>query len=51
MASSFNEETAKKLLTQVEFYFSDSNLPTDGFLNREVTKSKDGRILYTYILL
>ncbi|CAL9241417.1 unnamed protein product [Arabidopsis halleri] len=42
--ASFDEETAKKLLTQVEFYFSDSNLPTDGFLNREVTKSKDGLV-------
>lgn len=29
---------------KVEFYFSDSNLPTDGFLNREVTKSKDGLV-------
>lgn len=70
--ASFDEETAKKLRTQVcnfhtvpsfsslifpnfhqlfiwlkvEFYFSDSNLPRDGFLNREVNKSKDGRILY-----
>ncbi|KAL1199379.1 La protein 2 [Cardamine amara subsp. amara] len=42
--ASFDEETAKKLLTQVEFYFSDSNLPRDGFLSREVTKSKDGMV-------
>ncbi|XP_010473016.1 PREDICTED: la protein 2-like isoform X2 [Camelina sativa] len=42
--ASFNEETARKLLTQVEFYFSDSNLPRDDFLNREVTKSKDGLV-------
>ncbi|KAF2594531.1 hypothetical protein F2Q70_00044311 [Brassica cretica] len=42
--ASFDEETAKKLVTQVEFYFSDSNLPRDGFLRKEVSKSKDGLV-------
>ncbi|KAG2252608.1 hypothetical protein Bca4012_039080 [Brassica carinata] len=42
--ASFDEETAKKLITQVEFYFSDSNLPRDGFLRKEVAKSKDGLV-------
>ncbi|KAF3524265.1 hypothetical protein F2Q69_00049829 [Brassica cretica] len=42
--ASFDEETAKKLMTQVEFYFSDSNLPRDGFLRKEVSKSKDGLV-------
>ncbi|XP_018446451.2 la protein 2 [Raphanus sativus] len=42
--ASFDEETANKLITQVEFYFSDSNLPTDGFLRKEVAKSKDGLV-------
>ncbi|CAH8378887.1 unnamed protein product [Eruca vesicaria subsp. sativa] len=42
--ASFDEETAKKLITQVEFYFSDSNLPRDGFLRKEVSKSKDGLV-------
>lgn len=34
------------LILQVEFYFSDSNLPRDGFLRRAVEESQDGRILY-----
>ncbi|KAF8117922.1 hypothetical protein N665_0008s0260 [Sinapis alba] len=42
--ASFNEETANKLITQVEFYFSDSNLPRDSFLRKEVAKSKDGLV-------
>ncbi|XP_024006234.1 la protein 2 isoform X2 [Eutrema salsugineum] len=42
--ASFNDETANKLITQVEFYFSDSNLPRDDFLRKEVTKSKDGLV-------
>ncbi|KFK42392.1 hypothetical protein AALP_AA2G250100 [Arabis alpina] len=42
--ASFDDETAHKLLTQVEFYFSDSNLPIDEFLNREVSKSQDGLV-------
>ncbi|CAA7025794.1 unnamed protein product [Microthlaspi erraticum] len=42
--ASFNDETANKLRTQVEFYFSDSNLPRDDFLNKEVRKSKDGLV-------
>jgi hypothetical protein len=27
---------------QVEFYFSDSNLPRDGFLRKTVEESEDG---------
>uniref|UniRef100_A0A1J3EWW1 La protein 2 n=2 Tax=Noccaea caerulescens TaxID=107243 RepID=A0A1J3EWW1_NOCCA len=42
--ASFNDETANKLRTQVEFYFSDSNLPRDDFLNKEVRKSIDGLV-------
>jgi hypothetical protein len=30
-------------LTQVEFYFSDSNLPRDKFLRETVEQSDDGR--------
>ena len=30
------------LSSQVEFYFSDSNLPRDGFLRRTVEESEDG---------
>lgn len=41
---SFDEETAQKLLTQVEFYFSDSNLPRDEFLSKEVRKGVDGMV-------
>lgn len=41
---SFDEETAQKLLTQVEFYFSDSNLPRDEFLSKEVRKRVDGMV-------
>ncbi|CAN8273217.1 unnamed protein product [Cochlearia groenlandica] len=38
------EETAKLVLRQVEFYFSDSNLPIDDFLKKTVTKSEDGLV-------
>ncbi|KAF8048428.1 hypothetical protein N665_2518s0006 [Sinapis alba] len=38
------EETAKTVLRQVEFYFSDSNLPIDDFLKKTVTKSEDGLV-------
>jgi len=34
--------TSKKILKQVEFYFSDSNLPRDAFLKGIVTKSEEG---------
>ncbi|KAG7540625.1 La-type HTH domain [Arabidopsis thaliana x Arabidopsis arenosa] len=38
------EETAKTVLRQVEFYFSDSNLPIDDFLKKTVTESEDGLV-------
>ncbi|CAN8327052.1 unnamed protein product [Cochlearia groenlandica] len=38
------EETAKLVLRQVEFYFSDSNLPIDDFLKKTVTESEDGLV-------
>lgn len=31
---------------QVEFYFSDSNLLTDGFMRKSITESQDGSILF-----
>ncbi|XP_022131859.1 la protein 1 [Momordica charantia] len=42
--SSLDQETAKKVLRQVEFYFSDSNLPRDGFLKTTVNESPDGMV-------
>ncbi|KAL6212580.1 hypothetical protein ACLB2K_017798 [Fragaria x ananassa] len=42
--ASLNEETAKKVLRQVEFYFSDSNLPRDEFLKKSISESEDGMI-------
>ncbi|RZB57589.1 La protein 1 isoform B [Glycine soja] len=42
--ASLDEETAKKVVRQVEFYFSDSNLPRDNFLRKTVTESEDGMV-------
>ncbi|WVY90425.1 hypothetical protein V8G54_035939 [Vigna mungo] len=39
-----DDETAKKVVRQVEFYFSDSNLPTDKFLKKTVSESEDGMV-------
>ncbi|XP_019438407.1 PREDICTED: la protein 1-like isoform X1 [Lupinus angustifolius] len=39
-----DEETTKKVIRQVEFYFSDSNLPTDVFMRKTVTESEDGMV-------
>ncbi|XP_020223777.1 la protein 1 [Cajanus cajan] len=39
-----DEETVKKVVRQVEFYFSDSNLPRDNFLKKTVTESEDGMV-------
>lgn len=36
------DEEKAKILKQVEFYFSDSNLPVDKFLSELVNKAKDG---------
>ncbi|KAH0642588.1 hypothetical protein KY290_035540 [Solanum tuberosum] len=44
MAKTLNEETVKKVIRQVEFYFSDSNLPKDGFLRKTVEESEDGLV-------
>ncbi|KAF9310811.1 hypothetical protein BGZ91_006994, partial [Linnemannia elongata] len=38
------DEEKAKILKQVEFYFSDSNLPVDKFLNELVNKAKDGYV-------
>ncbi|XP_048234233.1 la protein 1 [Ricinus communis] len=42
--ANLDEETASKILNQVEFYFSDSNLPRDDFLMKKVSQSKDGMV-------
>ncbi|ONK56149.1 uncharacterized protein A4U43_C10F4650 [Asparagus officinalis] len=39
-----DESMAAKVLRQVEFYFSDSNLPRDKFLRETVNKSEDGLV-------
>uniref|UniRef100_A0A0E0KSC4 La protein 1 n=1 Tax=Oryza punctata TaxID=4537 RepID=A0A0E0KSC4_ORYPU len=43
-ASSLDETKAKDVLRQVEFYFSDSNLPRDNFLRKTVEESEDGLV-------
>ncbi|KAK4761676.1 hypothetical protein SAY87_029560 [Trapa incisa] len=43
-ASVLDEETSKKVLRQVEFYFSDSNLPRDKFLKNSINESEDGMV-------
>ncbi|KAK9148771.1 hypothetical protein Scep_007528 [Stephania cephalantha] len=43
-SASLDEETAKKVLRQVEFYFSDSNLPRDKFLMKTIEESEDGLV-------
>lgn len=42
--ASLDEATATKVLQQVEFYFSDSNLPRDQFLRKTVAESRDGLV-------
>lgn len=42
--ASFDEETVKKVIRQVEFYFSDSNLPRDNFLKKTISESEDGLV-------
>uniref|UniRef100_A0A7N0T5L9 HTH La-type RNA-binding domain-containing protein n=1 Tax=Kalanchoe fedtschenkoi TaxID=63787 RepID=A0A7N0T5L9_KALFE len=44
MATSLDEETTKKVIRQVEFYFSDSNLPRDNFLKNTLAESEDGMV-------
>ncbi|XP_059645411.1 la protein 1 [Cornus florida] len=41
---SLDEVTAKKVIRQVEFYFSDSNLPRDNFLRKTISENEDGLI-------
>ncbi|MED6110734.1 hypothetical protein PIB30_045595 [Stylosanthes scabra] len=41
---SLDEQTSKKVIRQVEFYFSDSNLPTDNFMRKTVSESEDGMV-------
>ncbi|KAJ4950013.1 hypothetical protein NE237_026845 [Protea cynaroides] len=41
---SLDEETVKKVLRQVEFYFGDSNLPRDNFLKKLISESEDGMV-------
>ncbi|CAN6238608.1 unnamed protein product [Urochloa humidicola] len=43
-AAPLDEAKAKSVLRQVEFYFSDSNLPRDKFLRETVEQSDDGLV-------
>ncbi|XP_039142545.1 la protein 1-like [Dioscorea cayenensis subsp. rotundata] len=43
-AASLDAQKAKEVLRQVEFYFSDSNLPRDNFLKKAVQESEDGLV-------
>ncbi|CAL9210542.1 la protein 1 [Musa acuminata AAA Group] len=43
-ATPLDEAKAKNVLRQVEFYFSDSNLPRDNFLKKTVQDSEDGLV-------
>lgn len=43
-AAPLDDAKAKNVIRQVEFYFSDSNLPRDGFLRRTVEESEDGLV-------
>lgn len=38
-----------QILKQVEFYFSDSNLPSDKFMSELVSKNKDGCMLSDHL--
>ncbi|GMI89317.1 La protein 1, INVOLVED IN rRNA PROCESSING 2 [Hibiscus trionum] len=41
---SLSQDTAKAVLRQVEFYFSDSNIPKDDFLKTKIKESEDGLV-------
>ncbi|XVE71058.1 hypothetical protein DITRI_Ditri10aG0119600 [Diplodiscus trichospermus] len=41
---SLGEDTARAVLRQVEFYFSDSNIPRDDFLRKKISESEDGMV-------
>ena len=38
------DQTKSKILNQIEFYFSESNLPKDKFLRELVSKDEDGKV-------
>ncbi|GJR78136.1 La protein 1 [Tanacetum coccineum] len=42
VAVQLDDETVKKVIRQVEFYFSDSNIPRDTFLRNTINESEDG---------
>ncbi|XP_044471849.1 la protein 1-like [Mangifera indica] len=42
--ASLDEQAAKAVLRQVEFYFSDSNIPTDEFLRKKISESQDAMV-------
>ncbi|XP_058074336.1 la protein 1-like [Magnolia sinica] len=42
--AALDEEKAKNVIRQVEFYFSDSNLPRDNFLQKSIQQSDDGLV-------
>jgi lupus La protein len=48
-APSFDEATTAAVLRQVEFYFSDSNLPRDNFLRNTLNESDDGLVYLALI--
>ncbi|KAL8139243.1 hypothetical protein V2J09_005264 [Rumex salicifolius] len=39
-----DDESSKKVFRQVEFYFSDSNLPKDEFLKNSISENEDGMV-------
>ncbi|XVE97547.1 hypothetical protein REPUB_Repub03eG0028700 [Reevesia pubescens] len=41
---SLDEDTTKAVLRQVEFYFSDSNIPRDDFLKKKISESEDDMV-------
>ncbi|KAD4385089.1 hypothetical protein R6Q59_010785 [Mikania micrantha] len=44
VSTQLDEETVKKIIRQVEFYFSDSNLPRDEFLRNTISENEDGMV-------
>ncbi|CAO2825918.1 unnamed protein product [Amaranthus hypochondriacus] len=44
VSSVLDEETSKEVIRQVEFYFSDSNLPRDNFLMTTINNNEDGLV-------
>ncbi|KAI3729755.1 hypothetical protein L6452_18420 [Arctium lappa] len=49
VSTQLDEETVKKVIRQVEFYFSDSNLPRDNFLRNTIAESEDGMVSLSLI--